>query len=362
MMKRIKIVFLSVFALTVTAAFLVSILYPILSSNLSLNETSRNLMHEQGVACASEIKDENVKLVIKPDFGVYSIAFSPDGKYIAAGGDHLKACVWDVETGQLMRTLNHNAVVQFVTYSPDGKYLATGTWDTYKVKNHETVNIWDAKTGNLISSLSPTNKQYNAGVNSMSFSLDYKYLSVSYVGLGKSADIAMFDLNTMKLHKLLEDNRGAISIKFSTNSKHLIYGNHKEEICIHNIESNKCGDKISTGFKGWINGVDVSLNGKFIAAAGADKIIKIWRLQTKETMQILRGHTGWIRAIAFSPDGRHLVSAGDDRTVMLWDIRTGQVVKILEGWHGIFSVTFSPDNKYFAAGGNERITIWTHTQ
>lgn len=361
-MRRTKTVLMRILALSITCTFLVLFACHIFLFDHSSTEILSTLILKQGVASASEVNNENAKLVIEPDFGVYSVAFSPDGKYIAAGGDHLKACIWDVETGKLVRTLNHNAVVQVVTYSPDGKYLATGTWDTYKVKNHETVNIWDAKTGNLISSLSPTIKQYNAGVNSMSFSSDNKYLSVSYVGLGKSADIAMFNLNTMKLHKLLEDDRGAISIKFYTDNKHLVYGNHNEEICIHNIELNKCGDKISTGFKGWINAVDVSLDGKFIAAAGADKVIKIWLLQTKETAQILKGHTGWIRAITFSPDGRYLVSASDDRTVMLWDIRTGHVIKILAGWRGIFSVTFSQNYKYFAAGGNERITIWTHTQ
>lgn len=253
MMKRIKTFLFLILALIVTASFFTLMEYCILPSGFSISESFSNLTQKQGVANASDAKDDDVKLVIKPDFGVYAIAFSPDGKYIAAGGDRSKACIWNVETGKLVRTLDHNAVVQVVSYSPDGKYLATGTWDTYKVKNHETVHIWDAKTGNLISILSPTNEQYNAGVNSMCFSFENRYLSVSYVGLGKTADIAIFNLNTMKLHKLLDDNRGAISIKFSADNKNIIYANHKQEICIHNIESNKCEDKISTDFKGWIN-------------------------------------------------------------------------------------------------------------
>ncbi len=354
-MKRIKTVFVAVLALTVTTTFLALMAYPTLPSNFSLTETFCNLLQKQGVACASEVNDEDVKLVIKPDFGVYSIAFSPDGKYIAAGGTYSKVCIWDVETGKLVRTLNHNAVVQVVTYSPDGKYLATGTWDTYKVQNNETVNIWDTETGNLLHKLSPTHRAYNAPVRSMDFSPDSKLLAVSYGG--NIRGIGIFKVSNGKLYKTLEDDRGAISLKFSLDGENLVYANYKGQICMHKNLSIKCNDKITTDLNEWIYSIDISPDGKFIAVAGADKIVKIWDAKSKAPVQILKGHTSVIRTIAYGPNGRYLVSGSDDRTIRVWDINKGEAVRVIKSWPFVFSVAFGQDTKFFAAGGNEIIKI-----
>jgi len=345
-----------ILALPVTCTFLLLFVCHIFLFDHSSTETLSNLMLKQGVASASEVNNEDAKLVIEPDFGVYSMAFSPDGKYIAAGGDHLKACIWDVETGKLVRTLNHNAVVQVVTYSPDGKYLATGTWDTYKVENNETVNIWDMKTGNLLHKLSPTRQEYNAPVRSMDFSPDSKLLAVSYGG--NIRGISIFRVSNGKLYKTLDDDGGALSLKFSLDGANLVYANNKEQICTHINLSKKCNDKITTDLKEWIYSIDISPDGKFIAVAGADKIVTILDTNSKKPVQILKGHTSVIRTIAYGPKGRYLVSGSDDRTIRVWDINKGEAVRVIKSWPFVYSIAFDQGTKLFAAGGNEIIKIW----
>ncbi len=61
---------------------------------------------------------------------VYSIAFSPDGKYLALGSDDKNVKIWSVEQKKEITTLKgHNRVVRSVSFSPDGKYLASGSED-----------------------------------------------------------------------------------------------------------------------------------------------------------------------------------------------------------------------------------------
>ena len=65
-----------------------------------------------------------------------SVAFSPDGKLLASGGDNNTIMLWDVASGTLTKTLTgHADVVWSVAFSPDGKLLASGSYD-------KTIKIW----------------------------------------------------------------------------------------------------------------------------------------------------------------------------------------------------------------------------
>jgi len=81
---------------------------------------------------------------------VYSVAFAPDGKTLASGSDDGTVKLWDVATGREVRTLSGHAAVRTldgssswvssVAFSPDGRILASGSVDN-------TVKLWDVATG-----------------------------------------------------------------------------------------------------------------------------------------------------------------------------------------------------------------------
>jgi WD40 repeat protein len=66
-----------------------------------------------------------------------SIAFSPDGRWLASASYDQSIRLWDTQSGAELTTLNgHSKKVQYVAFSPDGKLLASGS-------NDSTVILWD---------------------------------------------------------------------------------------------------------------------------------------------------------------------------------------------------------------------------
>jgi WD40 repeat protein len=74
---------------------------------------------------------------------VDSVAFSPDGKFLATASYDKTARIWEVQRGQEIHNLPHDGTVNSVAFSPDGKFLATASDD-------KTARIWPVSAEDLI--------------------------------------------------------------------------------------------------------------------------------------------------------------------------------------------------------------------
>ncbi len=106
--------------------------------------------------------------------------------------------------------------------------------------------------------------------------------------------------------------------------------------------------------------VAFSSDSKKVAAAGADRTIRVFEVETGKLLTQIEDHADWIFGIAFSPDGKRLASASRDKTSKVFDIEKKESLVTFPGHaQPVYTVSFTPDGKGVATGGEDnRIRVW----
>lgn len=119
------------------------------------------------------------------------------------------------------------------------------------------------------------------------------------------------------------------------------------------------------GLLGWVNSIDWSDDGKYIASGGSGGTIRLWDVATWEMIRELRQPEEHVRTVAFSPRNNVLLSAGDvesgNTSIHVWDVESGALRGSFRQHSSdvILCAAVSPDGTTAASGGHDNtIRIW----
>ncbi|MEO6391422.1 MAG: caspase family protein [Pyrinomonadaceae bacterium] len=103
-------------------------------------------------------------------------------------------------------------------------------------------------------------------------------------------------------------------------------------------------------------------DGRTLAWISDNTAIKLWDIVSGNELRILSGHTKSVRTFVFSKDGTTLASGSEDDTIKLWEVETGRELQTFSGHPAVQSIAISPDGKTFVTGGSESydspIKLW----
>jgi WD40 repeat protein len=305
-----------------------------------------------------------------------AVAFSPDNRWLASGGKDNVIKIWDLATGNVLRTLyGHTANINALAVSPDGKLLASGSGNINDKRDlaafiqggvvggaeDNTVRIWSVQTGKQEQLL----RGHELPIGAVAFSNDgHSLTSVS----GDAVKVWDLSAGTESRSQKTKYGKSGMEKLNSMPSFSLFGGGDKQQ---------KQEAARLKNFKLSASKIAVSANGQIAAVGQPDKAIKIYEAQggrelrelsfraipeaensslafspdarlvafakTSEMVsvqdaatgrELYSANTGFSKSpqhVQFSADGRFLVTAVDNSSTMkLWDAKTGQLIRELK--------------------------------
>jgi WD40 repeat protein len=324
--------------------------------------------------------------------GVNGVAFSPDGKLLAAGLEGHAAGLWQVSdclsdpapggAGECDPPLHplggHTGDVDSVAFSPDGSILATGdskrvdlgVWDS-------AVRLWRVSDGQLLQTW-PGQRTDMGSCAVYRHSVAFSPEDGALVASGSHDNLVrLWRASDGQMLRALPGHQGALlSVAFSPDGQRLASAAWEDEMvrlwdvsgCVHGPEACGARPRVLEGHAGIVLSVAFSPDGDLLASGAADGTLRLWRASNGAALHAVTGDAGALLGIAFSPDGKLLASGAVDGSVQVWQVSScgawprgcGTLLHSSKGHTGrVNSVAFSLDGALLASGSDDgTLRLW----
>jgi eukaryotic-like serine/threonine-protein kinase len=291
---------------------------------------------------------------------VQAVAYAPDGRTISAahgfaGKEQGSVLIlFDAENGRELWRANERGVqILSLAFSPDGRTIVTGCGRFNEYSASGFARLRDARTGAI---LGGPIAGAPGGVMSAAFAPDGRQIALS------SRDVIdLWDISgpvPTTAHQLRGHVNFVYAVTYSPDGRRLATGGWDKTIRIWDRETGQLLDRL-IGHRGFVRGLAFSPDGNQLISGSEDKSVRRWDLAGGGDNAAFHGHTGFVHCVAFGPDGVLAASGSLDGTVKLWPAAApdSQVTfRNSSGWVG--TLAFAPDGRRIASAHNGNVRIW----
>jgi WD40 repeat protein/tetratricopeptide (TPR) repeat protein len=259
-----------------------------------------------------------------------SVAFSPDSKILAWGGSDSRVRLWDVENRRFLRTLegrprepiDDRRVIGSLAFSPDGKWLAAGfghiNW--FAGGYDQVVKVWEMGSAREAATL-----LHGGTVPSLAFSADGKTLATAC----HDGTIQLWSVGSWQQERSWKGATTFGALAFAPGGRVLVTGSGTGALQLWDVATGKLLRPLGR-HSDRVFDLAFSPDGKTLASASADQTIKLWDVVSGRELRTLAEHTNSVFGVAFAPGGDALASCSADGSIRVWD--TLSRAEVLASW------------------------------
>jgi WD40 repeat protein/tRNA A-37 threonylcarbamoyl transferase component Bud32 len=311
------------------------------------------------------------------DLAVVRLVFSPDGRRLA-GCDNIKAYVWDVESGRLLKRLAGPPVMtQTLAWCPDSRRLFLGG------QGNNVLQLWDTEDGKLLHEY----RGHTAVIHSVAVSPDghrgfscsgdvevqdgkpvrkdnrlvYKDPTVRAWDLETGQELYHFDGHTELVSQvtLSADGRRALS-------------RSRDALCLWDTDRGREIRRLAerNGQKFQVSAAVLCPDGRQALLGIFNQGLVLWDVEADQEVRRFESYPGQLDGLVVSADGRLALSSSHqfdqeqkkvtDVTVRLWEVSSGRQLHHFEGHREMaWGLAFAPDNRLAASSSWDRTArLW----
>ncbi|KAI9012136.1 WD40-repeat-containing domain protein [Phycomyces nitens] len=296
--------------------------------------------------------------------GITCLQFCESLNLVMTGSHDKTAVVWDLETGEKLRTLNgHARSVSSLQF--DTTKLVTASMD-------HTLRVWNYRTGQCIRTL----QGHTDGVVHINF--DCRILASG----SADATIKIWNFQTGECYTLSGHTQRVNHVQIQHNSTILVSSSDDSTIRIWDLVKRQC-TRVLQGHRGSVQTAIPSMPGfvhrfdqvkseeeekptdcdsasgsQVVISGSLDNTLKVWSLDTGDCVRTLFGHSQGITSLDY--DKLHLVSGSQDGGLKIWDIESGFPMHSVHKHSAAVTAVSLSDTKVVSASDDGEVHIWDY--
>lgn len=286
---------------------------------------------------------------------VQTLAWSPDGKTLASGGDDGRLLLWRPD-GTILHTLPFAHPVRALAWSPDGSQLAVGSGHAVTFVHVDTARV-----------IVVNSRVHLAPITALGWTQTTPSLCVS---AGEDAQAAVWDGESHQLRGIFRQHTAPI-LALTTFFDVVATASEVGIIRLWNAFSGQVLHGYFDALGQPIRALTFAATG-MLACGSDDGVVRVWKdgrictraapstfgLRCLDAPTSLRAHRGPVRAVSFSPDGSLLAAGGDDRQLVLY--QDASLASILTHTlpEAIGTLSWSPSSAMLATASGPQVILW----